>query len=134
MIKYEQYQYQEIKLEKVSNLWETPPPIHLKSCKVDTTILDDRFTVEQKIQIILESLKVDTNTAELCQKHNIHPKTLDAWRKIFMDGGRSGLKYDKDDKPVISPKNETALLRRIAVEKAMTIGILKKILEENSTK
>ncbi|MCY4490336.1 MAG: transposase [Thaumarchaeota archaeon] len=95
--------------------------------------MDDKFTAEQKTQIILESLKVDTNTAELCQKHNIHPKTLDAWRKIFMDGGRAGLNYDEDDKH-ISTKNENALLRRIAVEKAMAIGILKKTLEENSTK
>lgn len=96
--------------------------------------MDDEFTAEQKMEIVLESLKQDTNIADLCQKHNIDSKTVYAWRKIFMDGGKDGLKYDDYYEQVTFLKNEAALLRRIAVKKAMTIGILKKMQEENSTK
>ncbi len=37
-----------------------------------------KFTPEQKIQIVLESIRTNTGTAELCRKHNACPATLQA--------------------------------------------------------
>ena len=35
-----------------------------------------KFTPDQKIQIVLESIKTGIGTAELCRKHNVHPQTF----------------------------------------------------------
>ena len=40
-----------------------------------------KFTPEQKIQIVLESIKTNIGMAELCRKHNVHPTTFQAWRQ-----------------------------------------------------
>ena len=38
-------------------------------------------------QIVLESIKTNISTAELCRKYNVHPPppTLQTWRQQFMD-------------------------------------------------
>ena len=65
-----------------------------------------KFAPDQKIQIVLESMKTGVNTAELCRKHNVHPQTLQSWRQKFMDGGKPSLSsYGKND-PISAAKKE----------------------------
>ena len=49
-------------------------------------MVKSKFTPDQKVQIVLESIKTNISTAELCRKHNLHPQTFhtgvkDSWRQ-----------------------------------------------------
>ncbi|EQB71559.1 MAG: transposase [Thermoplasmatales archaeon A-plasma] len=41
----------------------------------------DKFTVEEKVQIVIESLTA-TNIAELCRRHGVSVAQLHRWRSI----------------------------------------------------
>lgn len=88
-----------------------------------------KFTPDQKIQIVLESIKTGIGTAELCRKHNVHPQTFQAWRQKFMDAGKAGLgSYGRSD-PVKAIKKENGDLKRIIGELTIANDALKKTLE-----
>lgn len=91
-----------------------------------------KFTPEQKIQIVLESIKTNISTAELCRKHNVHPQTFHVWRQKFMEGGRASLGRPGGRDPVKAMKKERDDLRRIIGELTIANDILKKTLEEDS--
>ena len=48
-----------------------------------------KFAPDQKIQIVLESIRTSITPAELCRKHNVHPHTLSRWKQRFMDAGKA---------------------------------------------
>ena len=54
-------------------------------------MVKSKFTPEQKIQIVLESIRTSINTTELCCKHNVHPQTFHNWKQRFMESGKTGL-------------------------------------------
>ena len=54
-------------------------------------MVKSKFTPEQKIQIVLESIRTGISTAELCRKHNVHPQTFHNWEQRFMESGKAGL-------------------------------------------
>lgn len=88
-----------------------------------------KFTPDQKIQIVLESIKTGMGTAELCRKYNVHPQTFQAWRQKFMDAGKAGLgRYGKSD-PVRVIKKENDDLKRIIGDLTIANDALKKTLE-----
>ena len=84
----------------------------------------NKFTPEQKIQIMLESIKTNISTAELCRKHNIHPQTFQDWRRRFIEGGKSGLRGRGD--PGKAAERERDRLKRIIGELTIANDILKK--------
>ncbi len=85
-----------------------------------------RFTTEQKIQIVLESIKTNIGTAELCHKHNAHPTTLQAWRRWFVDAGKAGLARHGKADPAKAPKREIYDLERVIGELTVANDVLKK--------
>lgn len=88
-----------------------------------------KFTPDQKIQIVLESIRTGIGTAELCRRHNVHPPTFQAWRQKFMDAGKAGLsRYGKSD-PARAIKKENGDLKRIIGEMTIANDVLKKTLE-----
>ncbi len=50
----------------------------------------DKYTVEQKIDIVIESLSA-TNIAELCRRHGISVAQLNRRKEKFIDGGSRAL-------------------------------------------
>ena len=88
-----------------------------------------KFTPEQKIQIVLESIKTGIGTAELCRKHNVHPQTFQAWRQKFMDAGKAGLSHYGKSDPAKAIKKENGDLKRIIGELTIANDALKKTLE-----
>ena len=54
-------------------------------------MVKSKFTPEQKIQIVLESIRTSISTAELCRKHNVHPQTFHNRKQRFMKSGKAGL-------------------------------------------
>ncbi|OWP54430.1 MAG: hypothetical protein B2I18_03935 [Cuniculiplasma sp. C_DKE] len=53
----------------------------------------DKYTVEQKTEIVIESLTA-TNIAELCRRHGISVVQLNRWKEKFIDGGSRALVID----------------------------------------
>ena len=90
-----------------------------------------KFTTEQKIQIVLESIKTSISLAELCRKHNVHPPTFQTWRQKFMENGKAGLANGGRTDPSKAIKKENEHLKQIIRELTMANDVLKKTLEES---
>ena len=88
-----------------------------------------KFTPDQKIPIVLESIKTGISTAELCRKYNVHPQTFQSWRQKFMDGGKSSLSHHGKNDPVRTIKKENDNLKRIIGDLTIAGDALKKTLE-----
>ena len=52
--------------------------------------MSEKFTVEQKEHIVIESFTA-TNIAELCRRHGVSVAQFHKWKDRFMEGGRKGL-------------------------------------------
>ena len=52
--------------------------------------IPEKFTVEQKEQIVIESFTT-TNIAGLCRRHVVSVVEFHRWKERFLDGGRKGL-------------------------------------------
>ena len=81
--------------------------------------MPEKFTVEQKEQIVIESFTA-TNVAELCRKHGVSVAQFHRWKERFLEGGRKGLgessrgnEYQKevDGKCLIGRRNICPKLR-----------------------
>ena len=90
-----------------------------------------KFTPEQKIQIVLESIKTNISTAELCRKHNVHPTTFQTWRQQFLDAGKARLTHHGNADSTKASKKEIDNLKRIIGELTIANDVLKKTLEES---
>ncbi|MHB1470846.1 MAG: transposase [Thermoplasmataceae archaeon] len=54
------------------------------------------YTVEEKYNIIFESLSTNHAITEICRKHGISPSTYQIWKDQFITGARSGLKVNPE--------------------------------------
>ena len=45
-----------------------------------------RWSPDEKIRIVLESLNTNISMAELCRKYNVTPVTFYAWKEKFVQG------------------------------------------------
>ncbi len=70
-----------------------------------------KVTPEQKIQIVLESIKANIGTAELCRKHNVYPTTFQTWRQQFLDADKARLAHHGNADPTKASKKEIDNLR-----------------------
>ena len=67
-------------------------------------MVKSKFTPEQKIQIVLESIRTSISTTELCRKHNVHPQTFHNWKQRFMESGRADLSQSGKKDPIKTMK------------------------------
>ena len=87
--------------------------------------MSEKFTVEQKAQIVIESFTA-TNIAELCRKHGVSVAQFHRWKERFLESGKRGLgetpggnQYEK----------EIDDLKRLVGDQALVISALKKLRE-----
>ena len=85
-----------------------------------------KFTPEQKIQIVLESIKTNNGTTRRCRKHNVHPTTFQARRQQFLDAGKARLAHHGNADPAKASKREIDNLKRIIGELTVANDVLKK--------
>ncbi len=52
------------------------------------------FNTEQKIQIVVEALRVEMSVAELCRKYSINKSQFYKWNKGFLEAGKKRLSGD----------------------------------------
>jgi transposase len=53
-----------------------------------------KFTVEEKIRIVLEGLRGEAGITDLCRKEGIHPTMCYKWSKAFLEAGKRQLNGD----------------------------------------
>lgn len=91
-----------------------------------------KFGADEKIRIILEGLKREVSTAELCRRERIHPHIYYSWLKDFMEGGKARLRKDgareatAEDVGVLRRENER--LKLIVADQMLEVTLLKKSL------
>jgi transposase len=88
-----------------------------------------RWSPEEKIEIVMESLNTNVSMAELCRRHNVTPATVNGWKEKFFHGGKMALMGALKDpkKEVLDEKKE---LLRLIGEYAIANDALKKALTD----
>ena len=94
-------------------------------------MVKSKFTPEQKIQIVLESIRTSISTAELCRKHNVHPQTFHNWKQRFMESGKANLSQSGKKDPIKTMKKREEDYKRLIGELTIANDILKKTWEES---
>ena len=84
--------------------------------------MPERFTFEQKEQIVIESFTA-TNIAELCRRHGVSVAQFHRWKERFLEGGRKGLGESSRGNEY---QKEIDDLKRLVGDQALAIDALKK--------
>ncbi len=82
------------------------------------------YTVEEKYNIIFESLSTNQSISEICRKYEISPSTFQIWKEQFLTGARSGLE-GKSKKSLY--EKEISHLKSTIADLAIANDTLKKI-------
>jgi putative transposase len=88
--------------------------------------MPEKFTVEQKEQIVIESFTA-TNIAELCRKHGVSVAQFHRWKERFLEGGRKGLGESSKSSRRNEYQKEIDDLKRLVGDQDLAIDALKKI-------
>jgi putative transposase len=89
--------------------------------------MPEKFTVEQKEQIVIESFTA-TNVAELCRKHGVSVAQFHRWKERFLEGGRKGLGESSKSSRRNEYQKEIDDLKRLVGDQDLAIDALKKNL------
>ncbi|EQD79144.1 MAG: transposase [Thermoplasmataceae archaeon] len=82
------------------------------------------YTVEEKYNIIFESLSTNQPITEICRKYGISPSTYQIWKEQFLTGARSGLEGKARKNPYVKQVEE---LKATIADLAIANDALKKI-------
>ena len=82
------------------------------------------YTVEEKYNIIFESLSTNQSISEICRKYAISPSTFQIWKEQFLTGARSGLEGKSKKSPY---EKEISHLKSTIADLAIANDTLKKI-------
>lgn len=86
---------------------------------------ENRFTAEQKREIVVSFLSKAKTPAELCRDHQISSTTLYNWRDAFLEGGTRSLEGKGVGQRELGLEREVERLRRIAGDLALANHLLK---------
>ena len=79
-----------------------------------------KFTAEEKIRVVLESLRGEIPVSELCRKYGIPSSIYYKWSKAFLNAGKNGLTKDTHRDATIDEvrrlKEENASLKTAVAE------------------
>ena len=89
-----------------------------------------RWTVEQKIAIVMESLNTNISVAELCRKHNVTPNAFYGWKDKFLNAGKLALAGSFKTGPGEELTAENENLKKLIGELTIANSALKKALTE----
>jgi transposase len=91
-----------------------------------------KFSIEEKIRIVLEGLKGEASIAELCRREGIVPNLYYRWSKVFLEAGRKRLKGDTEREAntsdVAELRQENEHLKQLVAEISLQNRVLKKSL------
>ncbi len=91
-----------------------------------------KFSADEKIRIVVESLRGEISISELCRREGIQPSLFYRWSKQFLEAGKNGLtretKRDASDDEVCELKSENEQLKIALAEAHLTVLRYKKSL------
>jgi transposase len=91
-----------------------------------------KFTSEEKIRIILEGMKREVSTVDLCRREGISTALYYSWLKDFMEAGKARLQGDTlrqaNTSEIKALRREIEQLKELAGEQALQIALFKKSL------
>lgn len=91
-----------------------------------------RYSAEDKIRIVLESMKREISIADLCRKEGITPAVFYNWTKDFMEAGKARLMGDSQRNATRSEvdalRRENTKLKTLLGEQTLELSIFKKSL------
>ena|SRR5487761_91649 len=93
-----------------------------------------KWTAEQRIAIVMESLNTNISLAELCRKHNVTPNAFYSWKAKFMEAGKLALSSESKRKnkndPSLELEAENEDLKKLIGELTIGNSALKKAMME----
>ena len=91
-----------------------------------------KYSVEEKIRIVLQGLRGEETIAELCRREGIHPNMYYKWSKEFLEAGKQRLlgdtKRHADGREVQMMRQENGQLKVMVAELSLKNRMLKKSL------
>ncbi|MEW5806979.1 MAG: transposase [Acidobacteriota bacterium] len=88
-----------------------------------------KWTIEEKLAIVLEGLKGQTPISEICREHQVSQTQFYKWRDRFLEAGKKGLEGKTDFSGESSLRQEVERLQKLVGKQALQIDILKKTEE-----
>ena len=92
-----------------------------------------KFSIEEKIRIVLEGFRRDTPIRDLCRREGIHPGIYSKWSKAFLEAGKQRLTADPvreaGSEEVSELRAENEDLKQVVAEQTLRIRKLKKTLK-----
>ena len=55
--------------------------------------MKSKYSVEEKIQIVIEAFKGNVTQVEICRRHGIYPVQLIKWKEQFIEGVSTPIEY-----------------------------------------
>ena len=93
-----------------------------------------RFTAEEKICIVIEGMRREIPTTELCRREGISSVIYYSWLKDFMEAGKARLSGDTQREAnrgeVKALKRENERLKLVVADQMLEITLFKKSLNE----
>jgi transposase len=87
-----------------------------------------RWTADDRIRIVMESLTTNITLAELCRKYNLKPNVFYGWKQKFIEGGKMALTGSGENiNKQLQAENER--LKKLIGELTIANDAFKKILE-----
>jgi transposase-like protein len=93
-----------------------------------------RWTPEDKIRIVLESLTTSISIAELCRKYNVRPNVFYTWKEKFINSGKMALSVSKHENINQNLQSENEHLKKLIGELTIVNDAFKKTLEARRRK
>ena len=88
-----------------------------------------RWTPEEKIRIVLESLNTSIGVAELCGKYAVNPVVFYSWKERFIEGGKRALTRSRRNSGGDELQVENERLKQLIGELTIANDAFKKILQ-----
>ncbi len=87
-----------------------------------------QLSAEERLSLVLESLRPEASIADLCRKHGISQTTFYKWRDKFLEGGKQALLSNGQAKGSEVDKARIEELERVIGQQSVEIHVLKKNL------
>ena len=85
--------------------------------------MKSKYSVEKKLQVVMESFTDNVTQAEICWRQGIYPVQLSKWREQFIHGGKSALAQRRNSD---SRDEEIEDLKKIIGDQSLVIDAFKK--------
>ena len=91
-----------------------------------------RFTTEQKLAIVAESMQPGMSMSYVARQHGLSPSLVFRWRRLMSEGGREAVRADDEVVPAAEARRLEERVRdleRLLGRKTMEVEILKEALD-----